>query len=112
MDSSSSPRTSNDSAVSETDQRMLTYLQQEQDFFQYVNQHRRDRIAPPTPTDKFGKPLPGGEASQKGLQCLLALTHLLEETVKVRLCHRTSAGKDHEDLCELRKQAERMVSHD
>ena len=102
--------TSNESTSIETDQRMLTYFQHEQEFFQYVNQHRRDRNAPPTPTDKFGKPLGCGEPSSKGLQCLLALTHLLEETVRARIGDRQIADKDEEVLSELRKQAERMVS--
>lgn len=84
------------------DPRMIEYEKQELEFFQFVNQTRQARGKPSTPEDK-------PTSAPRGLQCLLALTRLLEETVNVKIA-RLNSEKDWEDLTELRKQAGRMVS--
>ena len=92
--------------MSDHDIRMLEYEKQEQEFFQFINQNRRDREAPLTPEDCASLKL---TAPTKGLQCLLALSRLLEETVTLKMAEKSSE-KDFADLLELRRQAERMVS--
>ncbi|XP_067936058.1 serine-rich adhesin for platelets-like isoform X2 [Watersipora subatra] len=89
--------------MSDNDTRMLEYEQREQEFFQFINQTRRDQDKPLTSDNCVAQDL----AAPKGLQCLLALACLLEETVKFKL-NKINSEKDLADLLELRRQAERM----
>jgi len=94
-----------DPHISENELRMLEYGKKEQDFLQYINHIRRERdtaVTPDQPAPRLLHP--------KGIQCLLALTKLLEETVKLKQAEINSI-KDSEDLNELRRQAERMVCY-
>lgn len=97
---------------SESDLRMKLYQQQEEEFLHYANTFQRNQNKIKTEGD--------GDTDSPpchGLQCLLALTKLLEDMVgqksspeAVAACNSSfSMEKDAITLCELRKHAEKLV---
>lgn len=92
------------------DSRMMYYTQQEQDFLHYANatSQRLSFNNLRSLIESSKQQTPG----YHGLQCLLALTRLLEETCRHSMCNNYihQVEKDGFSLAELRKHAEKLVN--